>query len=195
MGWHELMGELERKVIGTLEGTYRPRDGIPFFRLQYPPKDEREAIRQLHLFAERLKRRGWQVECLYLTEVLKETLSDLLNCTEDELFSRLRDIEQGGEREELQERLSEALSKSLTERLTTRLESFPRERVVVLLRTGSLYPFLRPSVLLSHMESQVRCVVVLAYPATSLGELLDARPSGGHGGYYRGEIVGWQHWR
>jgi len=192
MGWHELMEELERKVIGTLEGIYRPQDGIPFFRLQYPPKEEREAIRQLHLFAERLKQRGWQAECLSLTEVLKGTLSDLLNCTEDELFSRLRDFEQGGERDELRERLSEALSKSLPERLVGRLHPLPQQSVVVLLRTGALYPFLRPSVLLSHLENQVRCVIVLAYPATSVGELLDAPPSGSHGGYYRGEVVVWQ---
>jgi len=87
---------------------------------------------------------------------------------------------------------SPALSKSLSERLVGRLHPLPQQSVIALLRTGALYPFLRPSVLLSHLENQVRCVIVLAYPATSVGELLGAPPSGGHGGYYRGEVIVWQ---
>ncbi|MBC7335931.1 MAG: hypothetical protein H5U01_06630, partial [Clostridia bacterium] len=55
MGWHEVMGELEEKLVGTLRGTYRPLDNVPFFRVQYPPVEEREALRQFRMLTERLR--------------------------------------------------------------------------------------------------------------------------------------------
>jgi hypothetical protein len=43
MPWDEVIGELESKLVGTLKGTFTPMDGVPFFRVMYPPREEREA--------------------------------------------------------------------------------------------------------------------------------------------------------
>ncbi|MFA0782355.1 hypothetical protein, partial [Fervidibacter sacchari] len=77
MPWAEVIEELESKLVGTLKGTFTPMDGVPFFRVMYPPGEEREALRQFRLLSERLKQQGWQVECISLTRVLQETLASL----------------------------------------------------------------------------------------------------------------------
>lgn len=192
MGWHEVMEELEWKLKGTLRGEYRPRDGIPFFRVQYPPQEERKALSEFHLLSERLKQDGWQAESLSLTEVLQETLADMLNCPLDALRERLRELELGRDRKELQITLSEHLPERISERLVEKLKPLHQNSIVILLRTGALYPFVRPSALLARLENEVNCIIVLAYPSTTLGELLDTVPTSLHGGYYRGEVIYWR---
>jgi len=192
MGWHEVIGELEGKLEGTLKGTYRPLDGIPFFRVQYPPSEEREALRQFRLLAERLSKRGWRSECVSLTDMFREALLDLLGCPPSQLSERLKLLERGQDRSELQERLSEYLPYEIVKAIQGFLSGSSSQDVVVLLRMGVLYPFLRPSSLLSMMEGQISCVVVLPYPGTTLGAMLDAPPADPHGGYYRGEVIQWR---
>lgn len=192
MGWHELMQELENKLEGTLQGTYRPMDNVPFFRVQYPPSEERKAIRQFHLLAERIRQKGWKARCISLTEIFQEALGHLLNCNPSELPERLENLEQERNRTELQGQFSEHLPVELTGVLTERLKDMPGESVAVLVRMGALYPFMRSSSLESKLEGQVPCAVVLPYPGTTLGALLDARPADPHGGYYRGEIIAWR---
>ncbi|MCD6506892.1 DUF1788 domain-containing protein [Candidatus Poribacteria bacterium] len=189
MGWHEVIGELEGKLEGTLKGTYRPLDGIPFFRVQYPPSEEREALRQFRLLAERLFKRGWRSECVSLTDMFREALLDLLGCPPSQLSERLKLLEREQDRSELQERLSEYLPYEIVKAIQGFLSGSSSQDVVVLLRMGALYPFLRPSSLLSMMEGQISCVVVLPYPGTTLGAMLDAPPADPHGGYYRGEVI------
>jgi len=191
MGWHKVMEELEVKVEGILDGTYRPIDGIPFLRVQYPPQEEREALHQLKLFSQRLKQKGWQTEFLSLTRIFKETIVDLLGHPSEDLLSRLKEFE-NKEKEEILRRLSEVLSETFPNKLAEHLHSLTRDSVAFLVRTGALYPFLRPSTLLSHLEGQVSCIIVLAYPGIIPGELLNAPPSDPHGSYYRGEIIYWQ---
>ncbi len=192
MGWHEVMQDLEAKLDGTFRGTYRPLDNVPFFRVQYPPGEEREAIRQFYSFAERLGQRGWKAECISLTQVCQQALARLLNCPLAELPERLKALESGRDRFELQHQLSEHLPDKIAEVLKERLEEMPGESAAILLRMGSLYPFIRPSSLASKLEGQVRCAVVLPYPGTTLGALLDAPPADPHGGYYRGEVIAWR---
>jgi len=192
MGWHEVMEELEWKLGGILRGEYRPRDGIPFFRVQYPPQEERKALSEFHLLSERLKQHSWQVGCLSLTDVLRETLADMLNCPLDALHERLRKLEQERDREELQMALWGHLPERVAEKLVEKLTPFPQNSIVILLRTGALYPFVRPSALLARLENRVNCIIVLAYPSTTVGELLDTVPTSLHGGYYRGEVIYWR---
>ena len=192
MGWTEVIGELEQRLEGTRNGSYRPLDGIPFFRIQYPPQEEREAIRQLTLLGERLRHRGWQVESLSLTEALKEALCTLLNCPLEELPARLLALERERDRGELQRQLAEYLPDELVKVLIERLRRMPAGSLAILTRMGALYPFLRSSVLLSRLEGQVACMIVLGYPGTDLGEMLDARPTSFFNGYYRGEAISWR---
>jgi len=192
MGWTDVMRELEDKVVGTLNGTYRPLDGIPFFRVQYPPQEEREALRQLHLLAERLRQKGWPIREISLTEVLREALTALLGASPEALFEELKSLERERDRRELLRMLSEHLPDALASALIERLRALPKGSGAVLLRTGALHPFLRPSTLLARLEGEVSCAVVLAYPASRVGSFLDMSPVDSRGGYYRGEII---HWR
>lgn len=192
MGWTEVMEELEARLEGTRAGSYRPLDGVPFFRIQYPPQEEREALRQLALLAERLRHRGWEVRTLSLTEALQEALGSLLNCSPEELPAHLQALEQERDRAELQRLLAQYLPDELVRVLKERLGDLPAGGVAILTRTGALYPFVRSSVLLSRLEGRVSCMLVLGYPGTELGEMLDARPSGPFNGYYRGETISWR---
>ncbi len=192
MGWPETMDELEDKLRGTLEGRYRPQDGVPFFRVQYPPGEEREALRQFKLLAQRLEQQGRTVHLIRLTEVLWDAMDRLIGRSEKDLPERLVDLEKNLGRRELQQRLAEHLPRRCAEVLIGRLRDADKRSVAILTRTGALYPFVRPSTLLSYLEGKVPCAVVLAYPAGSVGSLLGAEPAGGQGGYYRGEIIRWR---
>ena len=191
MGWHETMELLEARLDGTLRGTYRPMDNVPFFRVQYPPAQEREALAQFQALAERLRQRDWEVRCISLIEVLQAALEHLVNCPTSELSGQLRQLEAGRDRDELRTQLSEHLPDEISDLLKADLGAIPREGVAILLRMGGLYPLVRTSAIESRLEARVSCAIVLAYPGTSVGALLDTQPAGGHGGYYRGEILQW----
>ncbi|MDW8103305.1 MAG: DUF1788 domain-containing protein [Anaerolineae bacterium] len=192
MGWAEVMEELERKLKGIRDGTYRPLDGIPFFQVQYPPQEEREALRQFALLKERLHHHGWDVRIFTLTEVLQKALCSLLNCSEEELSARLQALERGQDRTELQQSLAHSLPDELVKVLERRLREMPAGSVAILTRMGALYPFLRSSALLSRLEGKIACIIVAGYPGTNLGEMLGARPAGHFNGYYRGEAIAWK---
>mgnify|MGYP000400976462 CR=1 FL=1 len=192
MGWPEIMRELEEKLRGTLEGRYRPRDGVPFFRVQYPPAEEREALRRFRELAQHVQRWGHPVYLIRMTEVLREAMARLIGCGEKDLPERLVGLEKTLSRRELRQRLAEHLPRRCTEVLVGRLRDADRRSVAVLARTGALYPFVRPSTLLSGLEGRIRCAVVLAYPTGTIGSFLDAEPAGGQGGYYRGETIRWR---
>lgn len=190
MGWTEVMEELESKLEGTRKGTYRPLDGIPFFRVQYPPQEEREALKEFALLGERLRHRGWLVKILSLTEVFEEALSSLLNCPPEKLPDRLKNLEQ--ERGELQQQLAQYLPNELVRVLAERLREMPANGVAILIRMGALYPFLRSSVLLSRLEGRVTCMLVLGCPEIEQGGMLNASAASYLKGYYRGEIIAWK---
>jgi hypothetical protein len=192
MAWTEVMRELEEKLVNTLEGKYRPRDGVPFFRVQYPPAQEREAVRQFRLLQERLTRQGRRVDLIRLTEILWDALAELAGCGRNDFRDQLVHLEARMDRSELQQRLATYLPKTCADALVDRLGDADRRSVALLVRPGVLYPFVRPSALLSLLEGRVTCAVVLAYPTQTIGAFLDASPAGGQGGYYRGEIIRWR---
>ena len=192
MAWSGVMRELEEKLVNTLEGRYRPRDGVPFFRVQYPPAQEREAVRQFRLLQERLTHQGRRVDLIRLTEILWDALAELVGCNRDDLLDRLVHLEAQNNRSELQHLLATYLPQWCANVLAVRLGHADGGSVALLVRPGVLYPFVRPSTLLSLLESRVSCPVVLAYPTHTIGAFLDASPAGGQGGYYRGEIIGWR---
>jgi hypothetical protein len=192
MAWTEVMRDLEEKLIGTLEGKYRPRDGVPFFRVQYPPDQEREAVRQFRLLQDRLTHKVRRVDFIRLTEILWDALAELVGCSRNDLRDQLVHLEAERNRSELQRLLATCLPQACAKFLEGRLRNADQRSVALLVRPGVLYPFVRPSALLSLLESRVTCAVVLAYPTHTIGAFLDASPAGGQGGYYRGEIIRWR---
>lgn len=192
MGWHEVMQELESKVEGTLRAAYRPLDNIPFFRVQYPPVEERQALREFKFLTERLRQKGWEADSVSLTELSRKALAALLNCSTEEVIENLKGLEKERDRKELQRLLSDYLPDEISNAIAEHYGKMSQNSVLVLLRMGALYPFIRTSSLFSKLEGKVKCAVILPYPGISLGALLDAPPADPHGGYYRGEVIAWK---
>ena len=194
MPWAEVISELESKLLGTLKGTFKPMDGVPFFRVMYPPREEREALRQFKLLADRLNQQGWQAVQISLTEAMKEAIASLLGCGVDELSERLKEVERSRDRNELKNKLAEHLPPEMAKVVIAHIDphGLSEKGVAFLVRTGAIYPFMRPSHLLAHLEGKVKWVIVIAYPGTSVGAFLDSEPASLYGGYYRGEIIQWR---
>jgi hypothetical protein len=191
MPWDEVISELERKLIETLKGTFIPMDGIPFFRVLYPPKEEREALRQFKLLSERLDQQGWRTVYLSLTKVMKEALASLFGCEVNDLIKKLKEEEKTRDRIELQNLLAQHLPHELANIIIREVES-QEKCIIFLVRTGVLFPFIRPSHLLIYLENKIKGAVVMAYPGKDVGAFLDSEPGGLYGGYYRGEIIQWR---
>lgn len=192
MGWFEVIQELESKVLGTLAGTYRPLDNFRLFRLQYPPHEEREAIRQFNELKDRLTSQGWPTQILSLHEVYQDAVANLVGCHRKDLYNEMVHLETTRDHLELQTQLSEHLPDELGRLIVHKLSGGSDKEVAILLRMGCLYPFLRSSSLVSSLEGKIRCTLILPYPGISLGALLDAPPMDPRGGYYRGESIAWR---
>lgn len=192
MGWSNVMDELQTKVEGTLKGTYHPLDNFRLFRLQYPPKEEREAILQFDQLKDRLISRGWQTHIVSLKDIFQEVLAGLIGCSVEALQTELIQLETTKNRSELQNQFSEYLPEELGGLIGQKLSDRSSKEVVILLRMGCLYPFVRSSSLVAALEGKTQSVLILPYPGISLGALLDAPPADPHGGYYRGESIAWR---
>lgn len=192
MGWSKSFQELERRLEGTFDGTYHPVDNVPLFRLQYPPAQEREALRQLRMLAARTEKKSPATQFVSLTDILRTAIQQLLGAKAEDLEEALQRLEQDAARHELRARLSDELPDEITELLVDRLKDLPRKSVAILVRTGSLYPFVRSSSLESRLEGKLKCAIVMAYPGMTLGELLDTTSQDSHGTHYRGDIIEWE---
>jgi hypothetical protein len=192
MGWIDLMIELETKVNGALQGTYHPLDNLPLFRVQYPPAEEKQAFSQFVQLKNRFEANGRFVKLISLTDIFRESLSRLIGCEIENLAKELIELETARSRIELQSQLSEYLPDEIGAILGRELAGMSRDNLAVILRMGALYPFIRSSSLVSHLEGHMACPVILPYPGITLGALLDAPPADPHGGYYRGENIPWR---
>ena len=190
MGWNELMTEVEEKVVGTIRGSFRPLDGIPFFTICYPPEYEREAIRQFKLLSERLKAKDIPSEVISMKDILKEALSEL-GVFKDGDEKWLVEFEREKGKKELIEDLKMYLPDKISEILLNRLVDKTSNFVAILIRTGALYPFVRTSSIRAKLENRIKCILIIAYPANEVCEMLYSE-SFNLGGYYRGEIIRWR---
>lgn len=190
MGWSEVIEEVEEKVAGAIKGTFRPLDGIPFFTICYPPEEERNAIREFKHLSERCVAKDIPSEVISMKEVLRDALIELGVANEDD-DSAIVEFERSKSKNEMKEDLSRYLPEHVSEVLLRKLRDKDRNFVAVLIRTGALYPFVRTSSIRAKLENNVRCVVIIAYPANNIGEMLNDS-SFKLGGYYRGEIIYWR---
>lgn len=187
MGWDEIIQNLQERVEGTVYGYITPIDDVPFFTVCYPPEREREALREFRQLSERFKANDFQVEIISMKDIFKEALSQLgVDSDEDSLIK----FESSKNSTELRNSLARYLPQEITKILYERLKDKDEKFIAILTRTGSLYPFARTSSIRSKLENKIKCVLVIAYPANNVGDML-GDPSFGVGGYYRGEIISW----
>jgi hypothetical protein len=83
--------------------------------------------------------------------------------------------------------LDRGLPSLIANRLINHLKDKDISHCVILLRAGSIFPFVHVSSLLTMLEARVRCTLIIPYPGKD-GELLNYRGKSVRS-YYRGEII------
>lgn len=181
--------DLYRRVTTTLDGRYRPLDGVPFFRFLYPPELELEVLEEFRLFVRRLRSNGYTACTISLVEALRAALTDLLGSHSQDLYERLRAFESMYPREEAARLLSHQLPDAVASTLIEQLQSTGPPACAVLTRAPALFPFVRVSSLLGRLEGRTRSVLVVPCYRDEEAATLRAQSYDTVLGYYRGEII------
>jgi hypothetical protein len=170
---------LELKILATLEGR-RVLD-VPYYRYLYPPSKEVVCIEMFEKFCDILKRNGYCAETIYLSEIIIKALDNLgfLSKTNIELEEE--------NYTELEDNLKDVLVDEVVDILKEQLQDKDISHCAIFLRTGSIFPFIHVSELLSKMEGYIKCTVIVAYPGSKEGYMLGIK---GDKVYYRGESIG-----
>lgn len=173
--------KLENRIRATISGRRHLID-VPFYIYLYKPELELECIKEFNNLVIRLKRDGISAEVISLASLMIKSL-DHLGCL-NENFLR----EENRKRDEIYEDLERELLKEMAERLKEMLKDEDVSHCAVLLRAGALFPFIHISSLLTQLEGNIHCTIVLPYPGNKESNMLNY-----HGRsirtYYRGEVI------
>lgn len=171
--------DLKLKVIATLDGR-RVLD-VPYYRYLYPPSKEILCIRMFEEFSDILNKNGYSAETIYLSEIVIKALDNLgfLSKSNTEVEEENYD--------EIENNLKEVLVDEVVDIMKEQLQDKDISYCAIFLRTGSIFPFIHVSELLSKMEGYIKCTVIIAYPGSKEGYMLDLK---GDKIYYRGESIG-----
>ena len=172
--------ELERKVCDTLEGK-RPLKEVPYYIYLYDPKDEPVAIEEF-LNLERRLAKSHSAESIWLSDMMIEVIGRLGFLGSDGVK-----IEKE-RREEVKEDLQRLLPESISKKLANRLRGMDRTHCAILLRYGSLRPFVHLSSLIPSLVGVVECTLVIPYPGLRIGWPLNQHP-GDSAKSYRAEVI------
>lgn len=171
--------ELESKIIATLEGK-RFLD-VPYYRYLYPPNKELACIKMFETFYNILNKKGYSAEIIYLSEIIIEALNNLGFLSKSHIEVEEENFE------DIENNLEEVLVDEVVNLLKDKLKSKNINHCVIIIRTGSIFPFIHVSELLSKMEGYIKCTIIMAYPGFKEGEMLGYK---GDKIYYRGEVIG-----
>jgi hypothetical protein len=170
--------EFELEVLATLNG--KKFIDLPFYRYLYSPEEELNCIREFENFGKRLKNKGYYTETIYMSEILVQALKNL-GFLEESLFK----IEESSF-SEIEENLEEVLTEEVVDILSIHLKNKNSSYCVIILRIGSIFPFVHVSSLLSKLEGYVKCTLIIPYPGNKEGEMLDYEGDNIRN-YYRGK--------
>jgi hypothetical protein len=183
------MSELYYRVTGALNKTYRPLDGIPFFRFLYPPEQEQTALREFDAFVRSLRAVGYEAGIVSFLDVLEAALMEMANVSAADLPGCLKQYEIA-DRQDFLFRLHTYLPSHLIFELKNRLREYSPSACIVLTRTGVLFPLVRLSSLLASLEGQTNQPLVVLYPGDREGAMLrDSSFDMATTHYYRGEVL------
>ncbi|RKH44285.1 BREX protein BrxB domain-containing protein [Corallococcus sicarius] len=177
-GVDRAVAALERDLTAQAGPRISTMRNHNFAILLYPPKKEFQLRQRLRTMIGRLESEGWSVLSMALHQVLFERLRTRLGAEEiQSLVERERRVyARSPERamNDLRQKLSEHIDgpSGLAADLEHRIKAFreqhpvdPDRTLVLLGRTGALYPFFRSSALLKHLGGRTDNVpVVLLYP-------------------------------
>jgi len=172
---------LEARVKETLAGKRHVMD-VPYFIFLYKPELEIECSREFKGLASRLTREGFSTEIISLASLMLDSLQSL-GCL-DESFLKL----EKEKREQIATDFERELLKEISRRLREKLKDRKICDCVILLRAGSLFPFVHISSLLGRLEGAVHCTLIIPYPGNKEGNMLNYTWENIRT-YYRGEII------
>lgn len=170
-------------IILTTEGKKRPID-FPFYRFRYEPEFEFRCIEEFIRLQKRLKLRSTtSIEIVWLNRLFIDALNQY-----DSINSLIES--ECNDRKSLFDSLSNpnhGLPHIISNKLSNHLREKNIDHCAILLRAGSIFPFVQISSLLSRLENKVRCVIVIPCPEKEGRILAHGREIMNN--YYRGEII------
>lgn len=172
---------LETKVRETIAGKRHILD-VPYYIFLYKPEFEVECLKEFRNFELRLKRDNISVETISLASLMVDSL-DSLGCLKEDFIKTEEKM-----REEITEDLKRELLKEISYRLREKLKGKDISHCAILIRAGSLFPFVHISSLLGKLEGAVRCTLIIPYPGNKEGNMLNYQWENIRT-YYRGEII------
>lgn len=170
--------ELEEKIKSTAKGE-RHMD-VPFYRYLYDPSLELVCLKEFKALDKRLNKCRIKTKMISLAALMLDSIKSLDSV--DLFFNKEKE-----EWKSIEEDLKRELGKEILNRVKEEVRNNKLE-CIILTRAGALFPFVHVSTLLSGMEGEVNCIVVIPYPGNKEGEMLDY-PSSNTMRYYRGEVV------
>jgi hypothetical protein len=172
---------LEMRIKESVAGN-RHVSAVPYYVYLYKPELEIECLKEFRNLAMRLSRAGISVETVSLASLMIDSLH-FLGCLNDS-FSKIEE----NRRNEIAKDLERELLKEISERLKEKLSKKDVSHCAILLRGGSLFPFVHISSLLSQLEGAVHCTLVMPYPGNKEGNMLNYHWENIRT-YYRGEVM------
>lgn len=156
---------------------------VPYYVCLYNPRDELEILVNFTNLALRIQNKGYSCSNINLAKIMIEVLSKA-GLLSDNILDKeelLRDSLDGD--------IRRVLSTELINHLKLELEEKKIDHCAILLRYGSLWPFVHLSYIFQSFEGNVHSTVVIPYPSDlGLGFPLNKR-SIGLPDYYRAEVV------
>ena len=173
---HEAVNALRQDLLDEDGPRISTMRNYRFAILVYAPKQEFTLRQQVQLLTHDLQARGWNVGQIYLNHLLKrlkqeeDRVIESITQREHSLYRRNPDRALNHLKEKISPYVEgpEGIAKDIIAEIDQFVESHPVEAdrtVIFLRRAGALYPFLRSSALLKHLDGKTRNLpVVLLYP-------------------------------
>lgn len=174
--------KLESRIILTAQKKSAKID-VPFIIFLYEPSLELRCISEFTDLAKRLRVKEISAELIWLNKWLLDSLESI------DTIENLAKFEKQ-DRHSISEDLSNmdrGLTSILTKKLSSHLSTKSISHCAILMRVGSLFPFVHVSSLLTLLEGVINCMLVIPYPGKD-GEMLNYR-GGSIKSYYRGVII------
>lgn len=173
----EAFASLESDLVDDAGPRISTMRNYRFAMVVYDTSEEFALRRKANALSHKLEHKGWKVISISLQEMMLQRLKDLGEKTLERLIQREKKLyETDPERafNHVQPKLSrilegpDGLAGDITKKITEALADEPGNKdnaVVFLSRAGSLYPFMRMSALLKHLDGHTHNIpVILFYP-------------------------------
>jgi hypothetical protein len=180
---HDAIDELRKDLLNEDGPRISTMRNYRFALLVYDPGDEFVLRQQIQWLTSLLKSKGWNVGQIFLQQLLLRRIKQQDEKVLESIISREHRLYQRSPERalnHLKDKITpyvegpNGIAKDIIEEIDRFVEENPVEAdrtVIFIRRTGALYPFLRSSALLKHLDGKTRNLpVVLFYPGQRHGD-------------------------